>query len=191
MTYAFARGTRRRFTAGIATVAAVSIHSGVHAQEATPSFGGMTIDETQQVLDRYREAIFGTGDFGRSLSPEELAAFLSEDVVLRYLDSGEEGTGPDDLVTNIAGLYTVQFDARATVVSSIVGGGKAAIEGVVEGTHTGEFAGIPPTAVAVNVPYSAFYTMESGRITEVRVYGLHGGLAAQITAAAPDATPAG
>jgi hypothetical protein len=40
------------------------------------------------------------------------------------------------------------------------------------------------------VPYSAFYTMEGGEITEIRLYGLATGLVTQLSVeGTPEATP--
>ncbi len=48
--------------------------------------------------------------------------------------------------------------------------GRAAAEFVFVGKHVGEFGGVAPTGNKVRLPYSAFYDVEDGAITAVRVY---------------------
>jgi predicted ester cyclase len=57
----------------------------------------------------------------------------------------------------------------------------AAAEFIFEGTHTGEFAGIPATGKKVHVPYTAFYDLHYGKITGLRLYGF-GALIQQLQA---------
>ena len=47
---------------------------------------------------------------------------------------------------------------------------KAAIEADFVGTHTGEFAGIPPTGRTVRVPYSVVYDLRRDKISALRIY---------------------
>lgn len=48
--------------------------------------------------------------------------------------------------------------------------GKAAIEADFVGTHTAEFAGVPPAGRAVRVPYSVIYDLSGDRISALRIY---------------------
>lgn len=133
----------------------------------------MTVEETQQVLDRYLQALFGGGDFGQ---------YLADDATLRFMDAPGDVTGRDAVMQVIVASHTEQFTASPQVTNSAVGAGTAAVEIVFTGTHTAEFAGIPATGVTVNVPYVAVYTMTNRRISEIRLYGLFSSLVAQITA---------
>jgi predicted ester cyclase len=142
----------------------------------------MTIEETQRLLDGYLGALFGGDDFGR---------FMAANITLRFMDTGDAVTGREEVVGAIVTAHTVQFEATFEVVSTVVGAGSAAVEILFEATHTAEFAGIPATGLGVRVPYSAFYTTETGVITEIRIYGLALGIMAQLSAGRePATTPA-
>jgi ketosteroid isomerase-like protein len=176
--------SRRRFATGMAAAALAAGGTRVlaTAQEGTPVAGGMTVEESQQLLDSYLEALFGGADFGQ---------FLSDDVAFVHMETGDGVTGREAVVDGIVSLHTEQFAAQPELVNQVVGAGTAGLEVVFVGTHTDEFAGIPATGTAVEVPYAAFYTMADGAITEIRLYGLLAGLLMQLSAAEADATPIG
>lgn len=173
--------SRRAFAAGIAASAVAASASGVSAMQGTPPAGSMTVEESQALLDGYLAALVGRGDFGQ---------YLADDGSFVVMETGDRVSGRDAAVDAIVALHTVQFAAVPEVGNQVVGAGTAGIEVVFVGTHTGDFGGVPPTGVAVNVPYSAFYTMADGLITEIRLYGLVCGLMNQLAAAGtPVATP--
>ncbi|HEV2127540.1 MAG TPA: ester cyclase [Thermomicrobiales bacterium] len=142
----------------------------------------MTVEQTQQLLDRYLEALFGGGEFGQ---------YLAEDGAIRFMDTGDVVAGREAVVDAIVTSHTVQFAATPQVTNMAVGAGTAGVEIIFAGTHTAEFAGIAATGATVNVPYVAFYTMADNSITEIRLYGLVMGLIAQLSAAGASTTPAG
>jgi hypothetical protein len=175
--------SRRKFAAGMAALAVVAggRRFGAVAQEGTPGADGMTLEDSQQLLDAYINDLFTGGDFGQ---------YLSEDAALVHMDTGDSVTGRDAIVDAIIQLHTVQFAAMPEVTNTVVGAGTAGLEIVFVGTHTGEFAGFPASDTLVEVPYSAFYTMEGGEITEIRLYGLATGLVTQLSVeGTPEATP--
>ena len=45
-----------------------------------------------------------------------------------------------------------------------------AVEADFAGTHSGEFAGVPPTGRPVRVPYSVVYDLRDERISALRSY---------------------
>jgi predicted ester cyclase len=142
----------------------------------------MNVEETRHLLDNYLEALFGGKDYGQYLAP---------DVAMRFMDIGDAATGRETVVEAIVTAHTVQFAATFEVVTTVVGAGTAAAEVLFEGTHTAEFGGIPATGAGVRVPYTAFYTMEEGKISEIRVYGLALGIMAQLSAATVSAGASG
>ena len=87
-------------------------------------------------------------------------------------------------------MHHEQFDAKPELTSLVVGEGTAAAELMFTGTHTGEFAGIAATGTAVEVPYSVFYELADGKITNLRIYALAEGLVQQLQAAPSASTDA-
>lgn len=171
--------SRRSFKAGIAVaplIAGLGVR-GATGQVATPS--AMSVEETRQILTDYAAALLGGGDFGQ---------YFAEDITVKFMDVGQEISGWQMAVDGLIALHTVQFDAQPEIVTTVVGEGSAAIEALFVGTHTDEFAGIPATGVAVNVPYVVMSSLVEGLITELRLYGFISGLMQQLSGAT--ATPA-
>lgn len=164
---------RRNLALGAVASTALSFASfrAVAADEHGDS--SMTVEETQAALDAYVNAMLEGGDFGQ---------YLHEDAVLVDIDSGVIVEGRDNVVDAIVTWHTETFDAQPTVMRSVVGEGSAALELHFVGTHTGEFNGIAATQASVNVPYVAFYSLEDGLVTELRLYGLSSGLTTQLSA---------
>jgi predicted ester cyclase len=48
--------------------------------------------------------------------------------------------------------------------------GFAGLEAVFVGSHAAEFAGVPATGAAVQLPYSVFYDVAGGAIVALRAY---------------------
>ena len=65
---------------------------------------------------------------------------------------------------NIAASWFVAATVRR------LGAGSAAVEGRFRGIHVGDFAGVPGTGKAIDVPLAVFYTVEDRGITEGRVW---------------------
>jgi predicted ester cyclase len=143
---------------------------------ATPA--AMTVEQTRATLDAYLATLqVAGGDFGQ---------YFADDVVFEVVETGQAVAGRQAVVDAIVGLLNGAFTARVEVVSLVVGPGTAAGEFVFDGTHTGEFAGIPATDRAVRVPYAVFYDLANGEITALRAYDFAAGLLQQLTA---EATP--
>ena len=159
----------------------LALHGGASAvaQDASPAADGSGTggDATRAVLEPYLAAL---------VARQDIAPFFADDVVLSLIDVGQVVTGRDAVAGAIVGLHEETFDATPEVVTLVVGEGSAALEAVFVGTHTGEFAGIAATGRQVRVPYTVFYDVADGRITELRIYGFASGLMAQLTA---EATP--
>ena len=79
-------------------------------------------------------------------------------------------------------LHEGALDARMELKNLLADDGKVAIEADFARTHTGEFAGIPPTGQAVRVPYSVAYDLRGDRISALRVYFSMSQLIEQLTA---------
>ncbi len=78
--------------------------------------------------------------------PTHDTKYMSEDVVVRIMASGQEYKGRAEVDAMFAYFYGGgAFDARADMRSATVGEDSAAAEADLIGTHTGEFAGVPAT----------------------------------------------
>jgi steroid delta-isomerase-like uncharacterized protein len=99
-------------------------------------------------------------------------SFVAEDAVFTDMATGQETKGRAAITQMLDYFYHQAFDARAELTHLSAADGQAAIEGYVVGTHTGEFAGIPPTGKEVRVPIAVVYDLEADQIKRARIYFL-------------------
>lgn len=116
----------------------------------------MSIEKTREVMIRYFE-----GDYEYT---------LAEDVVFTDVTSGEEFRTPLGVTDMMHRFYNVAFEASAEDLNPIFGDGKAALECVVVGKHTGEYASIPATGKEIRVPLCVFYDIENEQIKRARIH---------------------
>jgi predicted ester cyclase len=159
--------SRRKLTMGIVLGAALTPRTVPDAagQDATPAT--MSVDETGKVLNNYLTALLGGGDVGH---------YLADNVVVRFMDVGQDVSGREEVAAGLHALHGEQFEAQPELVGMIVGEGVVAVEATFIGTHTGEFGGIPPSGTSVSVPYAVFLTLAGGVISELHLYDLISGL---------------
>ena len=93
----------------------------------------MSIESTRAILEQYMSA------------NHDDAGALADDVVFTIMGTGEEYHGPQAVLDMLHYFYQVAFDATARGTNLIVADGQACLEAMFEGTHIGEFAGIPAT----------------------------------------------
>ena len=115
----------------------------------------------QQVMQDYLDTLVKRGDF---------PAYFTDDVVATFEGTDQRAEGRDAAGQLIRYVHQGAFDARMEVKNLLTDQGKAAIEADFAGTHTGEFAGIPPTGKAVRVPYSVVYDLRGDQISALRIY---------------------
>ena len=143
----------------------------------------MPENDTRTVMEGYLAALFDGADFER---------FFAPDVVWTTMETGDQVRGQQAVKDLIVGLHKQVFDAHPELVGLVCGDGTALLEAVFDGTHTGEFAGVPATGAHVRVPYAMGYDVAGGLITALRAYLPMTGLRAQLSeAAAASAVPAG
>lgn len=141
----------------------------VNAQEDSP----MTAAETQATMEAYAAALLEGGAYD---------TYFADDIVVTMTGVPGEISGPAAAKAAIDALHHEQFDAKPELTTLVAGEGTAAAELMFAGTHTGEFAGIAATGKAVEVPYSVFYQLSGGKITDLRIYALAEGLVQQLQA---------
>jgi predicted ester cyclase len=148
----------------------ISTRGSVIAQEEAP----MTVAETQATFEAYAAALLGGGAY---------ESYFADDIVVTMTGVPGEIVGPAAVKAAIDALHHEQFDAHPQFGNVVIGEGTGALEAVFVGTHTGEFAGIAATGKEVEVPYSVFYELADGKITNLRIYALAEGLVQQLRAA--------
>ena len=130
------------------------------------------IQSARATMEAYIAVLGARGAYGEYLAPE---------IVVQMPAEGIEVKGGEAAEHFIREFHQKSFDAHPTLTSLVVEGDHAAAEFIFEGTHTGEFAGIPATGKKVHVPYTAFYDLHDGKITGLRLYGF-GALIQQLQA---------
>jgi len=121
----------------------------------------MAENDAREVLQAYLGALRDRSDFGR---------FFAPDVRWTTMETGDQVVGRDAVRDFIVAFHTQVFDARPEVINLLFGDGTAILEARFVGTHTGEFAGIPPTGTQVVAPYCVAYDVSGGLITALRAY---------------------
>ena len=121
----------------------------------------MTAEDTERTIHAYLDALLTGGDF---------AAFFDDEIVWTTMETGDEIRGREAVRDFIIALHTQWFAASPEVKSVTVANGLAGLEAVFAVTHTGEFAGIPPTGAQVRLPYACVYDLPDGKITALRAY---------------------
>ena len=72
-------------------------------------------------------------------------------------------------------VFSAFLDLTTTLEDLVIDGDSAATVLSIEGTHIGEFLGLPPTGKRFTMPAVFFYTLQSGKIVrERRIYDFTG-----------------
>jgi|SRR5437762_9318179 len=98
--------------------------------------------------------------------------YVAEDAVFKHMSTGDEYKGREQIGGMLHYMYHIAFDAKAEITNKIITEKKALLELNFVGKHIGEFAGMPPTNKAVNVPTCISYDLEDGLIKKARIYML-------------------
>ncbi len=121
----------------------------------------MTAEETERTIRAYLDDLLTGGDF---------AAFFDDEIVWTTMETGDQIRGREAVRDFIVALHTQWFQAAPEVKTVTFTNGVAGLEAVFAATHTGEFAGIPPTGMQVRLPYACVYDVVNEKITALRAY---------------------
>lgn len=89
----------------------------------------------------------------------------------RYVGpDGSELRGVIELERLVAGYRSAFSDFHAAITSEVANGGVVAMTMTLTGTHDGEFDGLPPTDVHLDLPIAVFTRVEGDRIIEDREF---------------------
>jgi len=141
----------------------------------------MSVEETQQTMQRYLDALLARGDF---------ASCFADDVEWTTMETGDHVRGRDAVRDYIVAMHTQLFDAVPELRSVATSDGFAALEAVFVGTQIAEFGGVPATGASIRVPYAMAYDLVDDKITALRAYLPLHAMVEQLRAAAPAAAPA-
>jgi steroid delta-isomerase-like uncharacterized protein len=120
----------------------------------------------QQMLDFFKHRLEAYED----LDATALAADYAEHAVIESPAAGVH-TGREAAEKTLRAVFTAFLDLTLTVDDLIIDGDSAVAVVSLEGTHIGEFLGLPPSGRRFTVPAVFFYQLEHGLIVhERRIY---------------------
>lgn len=83
-----------------------------------------------------------------------------------YVNHSFGAHGPDAL-KGVLGQFRAAFpDIRIEVEDRVVDGDRVAQRGRFEGTHEGDFNGMPPSGRRVTIPFMDFWVVRDGKLAE-------------------------
>ena len=107
-------------------------------------------------------------DVWDSHNPDALAKYVASDARVHSMAPGNvAGTGLDYLKTRAASLLKAFPDVKFVIEDFIQQGDRLAARVTLEGTHRGDFAGIPATGKRMKVYDFAMYRIVDGKITDI------------------------
>jgi steroid delta-isomerase-like uncharacterized protein len=107
-------------------------------------------------------------DVWDSHNPDVLAKYVASDARVHSMTPGNvAGTGLDYLKARAASLLKAFPDVKFVIEDFIQQGDRLAARVTLEGTHRGDFAGIPATGKRMKVYDLAMYRIVDGKITDI------------------------
>lgn len=117
---------------------------------------------------------YNTGDV------DALDEYLSDDFVCHHVAAGVEITGVPEFKERILQLREAFPDFEMTGEFLVADGDRGAGHYRWQGTHDGEFQGIPATGRSVETTSASLFRMDGDRLAETWVYGDTMGLLGQL-----------
>lgn len=120
----------------------------------------MSAEENTALIRRWMEECFNPARFDR------MEEFFAPDFVNHDRAAPQVGD-----LESLKQLFKMQFagfpDLHATIEELVAEGDKVVKRTTVRGTHTGEFAGIPPTGKQMTLMTISIYRCSAGKIREI------------------------
>jgi steroid delta-isomerase-like uncharacterized protein len=124
----------------------------------------------QQVLDLFKRREEAYED----LDAAALATDYADDAVIESPTAGVH-QGREAAEKALRAIFSAFLDLTVSFDYLIIDGGNVASVITLEGTHIGDFLGIPPTGKQFRMPAVFFYQLENGKIVrERRIYDFTG-----------------
>lgn len=121
----------------------------------------MAAEQSKAIVRKFIEEILN----GQRV--ELVGELLAPDYEL-YFPGAPEPMNREAFPQFIAGFPAAFPDFEIAVETLIAEGDEVAVRFVLNGTHKGEFMGVPPTGRKVEVPGHVFYRIRDGKIVEDR-----------------------
>jgi len=139
-----------------------------------PTVAGTGNPQTLMTRQQMQDFIQHRWEAYEDLDAAALAADYAENAVIESPTAGVH-TGPEAAERAFRVIFNAFLDLTTKVDNLIVEGNNAVTVLLLEGTHIGEFLGIPPTGKRFTMPAVFFYQLENGKIVrERRVYDFTG-----------------
>ena len=124
----------------------------------------------QQVLELFKRRENAYED----LDAAALATDYADDAVIESPTAGVH-QGREAAERALRAIFAAFLDLTVTIEHLIIDGENVASVLTLEGTHIGDFLGIPPTGKRFQMPAVFFYQLENGKIVrERRIYDFTG-----------------
>jgi steroid delta-isomerase-like uncharacterized protein len=117
----------------------------------------------QQMLDFFKHREDAYDD----LDAAALAADYSEHAVIESPTGGTH-TGPEAAERTFRVIFSAFLDLTTKVENLLIDGNTAVTVVSIEGTHIGDFLGLPPTGKRFIMPAVFFYQLKAGKIVRER-----------------------
>jgi steroid delta-isomerase-like uncharacterized protein len=139
-----------------------------------PTVAGTGEAQSTMTRQQMHDFIKRRWDAYEDLDAAALAADYAQDAVIESPTAGVH-TGPEAAERAFRVIFKAFLDLTTTVDNVVVDGNNAVAVLLLEGTHIGEFLGIPPTGKRFSMPAVFFYQIENGMIVrERRIYDFTG-----------------
>ena len=124
----------------------------------------------QEILELFKRREHAYED----LDAAALATDYADDAVIESPAAGVH-QGREAAEKALRAIFTAFLDLTVTIEHLLIDGENVASVLTLEGTHIGDFLGIPPTGKRFQMPAVFFYQLENGKIVrERRIYDFTG-----------------
>jgi steroid delta-isomerase-like uncharacterized protein len=129
---------------------------------------GRTSEEDQNV-----RTVFKMFDEGWGASPDWQGVWRANadiDMVSFFNGSPEPSRGLDQFLSFQKGLFAGFPTLKTRVTHVVAEADTVVVQTMLDGTHDGDFLGVPASGVQVNVPDVTIFRLKNGKIVEVRYF---------------------
>ena len=117
-------------------------------------------ERNKNLIRSASEEIYNKGNYSH------IDEFVSSDFVIHSLNPKKEIHGPEGAKNFATSLRTAFPDMQYTIVDQFAEGDKVVTRFIAEGTHKGNFEGIPPTGKSFKVSGIDIDYFKDGKVTE-------------------------